>query len=219
MDKIKVLVTEYCGLCQEALCRIVDDESDMTVVARPKYEEEAVRQAKELAPDVAIIDVDSPLLNGIEVTKEIRKTCPSTSVLIIAASANDLYVLAALRSGASGYLLKDAHLSELINAIRRVHAGDVMFAPELTMGVLRHIASDKGERRGGLHKLHRRELEVLKLAAKGMHNASIASQLFISERTVQAHMLNIFTRLEVSSRTEAVLRALKEGWLTYDDLP
>ena len=129
------------------------------------------------------------------------------------------YILASLEAGAAGYLLKNVSLRDLISAVRSVHAGKGVFDLKATSKILRRLAPGKGEERRGLGELHRRELEVLKLAGKGMSNKEIAAELSISERTVQTHLTNIFRKLEVGSRTEAVLHGLKEGWFTLDDLP
>ena len=180
---------------------------------------EAVRLAKELLPDVAIIDVAMPGINGIEAATQIKAACPGTAILMMSAYRYETYMLASLRAGAAGYLLKNIPLRDLINAIRLVHAGEGVFDLKATSKILSRVAGDKGEKRRDLEGLRRRELEVLRLAAKGLGNKEIAAELVISERTVQTHLVNIFRKLRVSSRTAAVFTALKEGWLTLDDLP
>ncbi len=218
-DKIKVMVADDHPAFREGLCRLLKDEEDLEVVAMPEDGEEAVESAKKLQPDVAIIDISMPKLNGIEAAKQIRVASPSTAILMVSAYSYPSYVLAALRAGAAGYLLKNAPLHELISAVRLVHSGEGVFDLKATGKILRRLATDKVEKRKDLEELHPRELQVLNLAAKGVGNKEIANQLGISERTVQTHLVNIFRKLRVSSRTEAVLHALKEGWLTLDDLP
>jgi DNA-binding NarL/FixJ family response regulator len=219
MEKIRVLIADDHPAFREGLCRLLEDEKDLECVAKPSDGEEAVRLAKELQPDVAIIDVAMPKLNGIEAAKQIKAACPTIAILMVSAFSYESYMLASLRVGAAGYLLKSAPLRELINAIHSVHAGEGVFDLKVASKILRRLATERGEERKGLEELQRRELEVLKLAAKGMSNKEIAGKLVISERTVQTHLVNIFRKLEVGSRTEAVLHALKEGWLTMDDLP
>jgi len=219
MEKIKVLVADDHPVFREGLCQLLEHEEDLECVAKPADGEEAVRLAKELLPDVAIIDIAMPKLNGIEAVKQIKAAHPATAILIVSAFSYESYILASLRAGAAGYLLKSTSLRELTNAIRSVHAGEAVFDFRATSKILRRLADDKGEERRNLEELYPRELEVLRLAGKGLSNKEIARELVISERTVQTHLVNIFRKLDVGSRTEAVLHALKEGWLTLDDLP
>jgi DNA-binding NarL/FixJ family response regulator len=219
IKKIKVLVADDHPVFREGLCRLLEDEKDIEVVAQAADGKEAIKLAKELLPDVAIIDVVMPGVGGIEATRQIKAACPATAILMVSAYAYEAYILASLQAGAAGYLLKNALSSQLVNAIRLVHGGEAVFNFKAISKSMRRIIGDKGELKGSLEGLHRRELEVLKLAAKGLSNKEIAAELFISERTVQTHLVNIFRKLKVGSRTEAVLHALKEGWLTLDDLP
>jgi two-component system response regulator DegU len=164
------------------------------------------------------MDVAMPKLNGIEAATQIKETCQNTAILIVSAYDYESYMLAALQVGAAGYLLKSAPLHDLINAIRLVHGGEGVFDLKVSSNVLHRLAS-KGEKGAGLVGLSHRELQVLKLGAKGLSNKDIASELVLSKRTIQTHLVSIFKKLGVSSRTEAVLHAIKEGWLTLDDLP
>ncbi len=158
-----------------------------------------------------------PKLSGIEATKRIKETSPNTAVLIVSAFNYQTYILASLRAGAAGYLTKDTPIRELVTAVRLAYAGDGIIDRSAANNIIRHLIADKDGKKGNLD-LYPREIEVLKLAAKGMRNKEIAKELNISERTVQAHLSNIFNKLEVDSRTEAVLQALKEGWLDICDL-
>jgi DNA-binding NarL/FixJ family response regulator len=183
--------------------------------------EEAVRLARELCPDVAVIDVAMPKLNGIEATKLIKEACPDMAILIVSAYDDEPYIASAIEAGASGYLLKSARVRELRAAIRALYDGEMVFsssAAHKIFGTLSasqdHIIPEEPS-----SPLKRRELEVLKLAAKGLSNKEIAQEITISSRTVQTHMVNIFTKLNVNSRTEAVIHALREGWIALDDLP
>ncbi|MEW6142906.1 MAG: response regulator transcription factor [Chloroflexota bacterium] len=216
--RIRMLIADDHPAFRDGLCRLLEDESDIQVVARASDGEEAVRLVKELSPEVAVVDVAMPKLNGIEVTKQIKACCPGTQVLIVSAHNIEAYMLAALRSGAAGYLLKTAPLAEIVNAIRLVHSGGGVFDLKAGSRMMSRLVGQKGESRTG-ETLHARELEVLKLVAKGMGNKEIAKNLVISERTVHTHLINIFRKLDVGSRTEAVLYALKEGWLALEDLP
>ncbi len=163
-----------------------------------------------------------PKLNGIEATRQIKAANPTTSVLVLTAYDDDQYVFAFLEAGAAGYLLKDISTSDLIRAIRAVHAGESVLHPAVTRKVIDYFARQPGEERGEtsdpLERLTDREMEVLRLAGKGMTNREIASDLSISIRTVQVHLSNVFGKLGVGSRTEAVLYALRMGWLTLEDM-
>lgn len=219
MKKIKVMVADDHPAFREGLCRFLEDEKDLEVVAKPVDGAEAVDLAKELRPDVAILDIAMPNLNGVEAAKQIKNTCPNTAILMVSAYDYDSYILASLRAGAAGYLLKNTPINEMINAIRLVHVGEAVLDLKAVGKVLRYLAIEEDEERRDIEVLHHRELEILKQAAKGKSNKAIGEGLVISERTVQTHMVHIFQKLGVGSRTEAVLRALKEGWLTLDDLP
>ena len=219
MDKIRVLIADDHPAFREGLCRLLRDEKDLEVVSVVGDGESAVESAKQFKPDVAIVDISMPKLNGIEAAKQIKEFSSETAVLMVSAYSYPSYVLAALRGGAAGYLLKDTPLSDIINAIRMVNSGEAVFDMKATGKILRRIANDKSNGNRVVEELQPREIEVLNLAAKGVGNKEIATKLNISERTVQTHLVNVFRKLHVSSRTEAVLYALKEGWLTMEDLP
>lgn len=219
MKKIRALLADDHPAFREGLSRLLYEEGDVEVVAKTADGEEAVKLVKELQPDVALLDVSMPKLNGIEAAKQIKASCPQTAILMVSAYGYESYLLASLQAGAAGYLLKNAPLRELINAVRSVNSGQGVFDLKATGKVLRRLATGNGDNKATLEELHHRELEVLKLVAKGIGNKEIARQLDVSERTVQTHLVNIFKKLGVSSRTEAAIHALKEGWVTLDDLP
>jgi two-component system, NarL family, response regulator LiaR len=217
MEKIRVVVADNHPAFREGLCRLLADEKELEVVGQAGDGEEIITLSKNLQPDVAIVDVAMPKLSGIEATKRIKETSPNTAVLIVSAFNYQSYILASLRAGAAGYLTKDTPIRELVNAIRLAYAGDGIIDRSAANNIIRHLIAGKNAKKGNLD-LYPREIEVLKLTAKGMRNKEIAKELNISERTVQAHLSNIFSKLEVGSRTEAVLQALKEGWLDICDL-
>jgi two-component system, NarL family, response regulator LiaR len=204
---------------RDGLCRLLQDEPDLEIVATPGEGKEAVELAGKLKPNIIVMDISMPEMNGLDAAKQIKATTPEIAILMVSAYGYQSYVLAALRAGAAGYLLKNAPLHEIIKAIRMVSSGDAVFDMKITGALLQKMAGDKIEKHTDIEELHTREQQVLSLAAKGMGNKEIATNLGISERTVQTHLVNIFKKLKVGSRTEAVLRALKEGWLTLNDLP
>jgi NarL family two-component system response regulator LiaR len=160
-----------------------------------------------------------PGLNGIEATKQIKAALPSTAVLILTAYEYDQYVFALLEAGAAGYLLKDVPSQKLVEAVRAVHAGESALHPVIARKALNHFVHNSaktGEPQA--QPLTDREAEVLRLAAKGQSNRQIANKLGLSVRTVQAHLSNVFNKLKVGSRTEAVISALKTGLLTLQDI-
>jgi NarL family two-component system response regulator LiaR len=217
VEKIRVVIADNHPAFREGLCRLLEDEKELEVVGQAADGEEIVTLSRTLKPDVAIVDVAMPKLSGIEATKLIKESSPKTAVLIVSAFNYQTYILASLRAGAAGYLTKDTPIRELVTAVRLANAGDGIIDRSAANNIIRHLIADKDGKKAGL-ELYPREIEVLKLTARGMRNKEIAKELNISERTVQAHLSNIFNKLEVDSRTEAVLQALKEGWLDICDL-
>ena len=219
MDKIRILLAEDHAVVREGTRELLDREEDLEVVAEAGDGEEAVRLATSQRPDVVLMDIAMPKLDGIEATKRIKAINPAIAVLVLTAYDDDQYVFALLEAGAAGYLLKDVHTDELIKAIRAVYAGESVLHPVIARKVINRFArpTDKRREESTLDQLTERELEVLKLAAKGMTNRQIANELTLSIHTVQAHLSNIFGKLGVGSRTEAVLYGLRKGWLTLED--
>jgi len=219
MEKIRVLLAEDHVLVREGTRELVQQEQDMEVVGEAGDGEEAIELADKLHPDVVIMDISMPKVNGIEATKRIKELYPATAVLILTAYDNEQYIFALLEAGAAGYLLKNVRRSELIDAVRAVHAGESVLHPVVARKVLERFRGAKGkvgeEEESDI--LSEREMEVLRLASKGISNKDIARELVVSVRTVQAHLGNIFNKLGVGSRTEAVLYALRRGWFSLEE--
>jgi len=217
--RIRVVLADDHAVVREGTRRILDQEKDIQVVGEAADGEEAVALVARLHPDVAILDIAMPVVNGIEATQRIKALNPSTAVLILTAYDDDPYVFAVLEAGAAGYLLKYARGSELVDAIRAVQAGESVLHPSVARKVLRRL-THVPERAAGPseHNLTSRELDILRLAGKGLSNKEIAETLVLSSRTVQSHLGNIFTKLNVGSRTEAVINALRQGWIRMDDI-
>jgi DNA-binding NarL/FixJ family response regulator len=221
LRKIRILIADDHAVVREGTRRILEQETDMEVVGEAGDGEEAVNLATSLKPDVAIVDVSMPKMDGIEATRRIKAACPSINVLILSAYDDDQFIFSLLEAGAAGYLLKSIRSRELLDAIRAVYSGESVLHPSIARKVLNRFVSTSdrpAESKEPLGMLSDREMEVLKLAAKGFSNQDIAEKLYLSIRTVQGHLGHIFNKLQVGSRTEAVVRALKEGWVTLDDV-
>ncbi|MCD6553222.1 MAG: DNA-binding response regulator [Chloroflexi bacterium] len=219
MDKIRILLADDHALVREGTKELLEREADLEIVAEADDGKTAVQLATKRRPDVVIMDFAMPKLNGIEATKQIKAIDPSIAVLVLTAYDNEQYIFAFLEAGAAGYLLKDVHVDELIKAIRAVHVGESILHPAIARKVINRFAqpAEKRGKENALDQLTKRELEVLKLAAKGMSNREIALDLSISVRTVQTHLSNIFTKIGVGSRIEAVIYGLRQGWFTLED--
>jgi len=218
MDKVRFIVVDDQLVARQGLCRLLEADKSLECVGMADSGSEAIKLVEEQWPDVAIVDVAMPNMSGIETTREIKKVHPNISVLIVSAYKYEHYVLACVRAGADGYLLKDKMLAkELNNAVHMVQAGQSVFDSEAA-DIIHKAVDGKNKLGKGQEGLSSRELDVLKLVASGMTNKEIASKLGISDLTVGAHLANILGKLGVRSRLGAVLYALKKGWIIIDSL-
>lgn len=218
MGRIKVLLAEDHVVVRQGIREIIQREEDIDIVGEVGDGEEAVQAAEQLEPDVILMDIAMPKLNGIEATRRIKESHPSIGVLVLTAYDNEEFIFALLEAGAAGYLLKNVQSRQLLNAIRAVYDGESVLHPTIAKKVLSRLSLMRGKRseqeKGEL--LTERELEVLRLGAEGLANKQIAAELFMGERTVQTHWRNIFNKLGISSRTEAIVRGLSRGWITMN---
>jgi len=221
LSKIQILIADDHAVVREGTRQILEKEPGLEVVAEAGDGEEAIRLAGEFKPNVAIIDIAMPKVDGIEATRQIKALYPAIAVLIFTAYDDDQFIFSLLEAGAAGYLLKSIRGRELVDAVRAVYAGESVLHPAIARKVLNRFgpASRELKERRLSEALSEREMEVLKLACRGLSNQDIANELSLSLRTVQAHLSHIFNKLQVSSRTEAVVHALKEGWVTLEDIP
>jgi len=218
--KIRIAIADDHPLLREAMRNVLEQYEDMEVLGEASDGEEAVKLSSELKPDIIVMDIVMPKLSGIEATRQIRKVSPTTAVLVLTAYDDDRYVMGLLEAGAAGYLLKSARGEVLVKAIRAVYAGESVLHPTIIAKILKYrmrIEAEGGEQETE-ERLSDRELEILKLTAKGMSNKDIAERLFLSVRTVKAHLSNIFNKMAVASRTEAIVKGIREGWLTLEDM-
>lgn len=214
MTKIRVLLVDDHALVRESIRQFLEKETDIEVVGEAGDGEQMVALAGELRPDVIVADVAMPKINGIEATKQVKALDPSIAILILTAYDFDQYVFALLEAGAAGYLLKDICSQELINGIYSIHRGDSVLHPTVARKVTQRFRKiHKNQELQSFELLTDRELGVLKLAAQGKTNKEIADELCLSVRTIESHVGHIFNKLGVGSRTEAVILALKKGWV------
>jgi NarL family two-component system response regulator LiaR len=221
MELTSILIADDHAVFREGTRRLLEGEPDLNVVGEAGTGLEAVAAVKDLRPHLVVMDIVMPELTGIEATREIKKSHPGTAVLILSAYDDDRYVLGLLEAGAAGYLLKSAGGRELVQAIRSIAAGDAVLDPAVMAKLLLRVygTSDRTPPQPGDERLTDREMMVLRLAGAGRGNKEIASELALSLPTVKAHLVNIFNKMAVGSRTEAVLHAVRRGWIQMDEVP
>ena len=212
---LRVLVADDQALVRSGLCMILESQPDITVVGEAADGAEAVARAAELGPDVVLMDVRMPNVNGIEATREITEAT-SARVLVLTTFDLDEYVYDALSAGASGFLLKDMHRDELVAAVRTVAAGEALLAPTVTRRLIADVIAARGTGRSTvdhdrLKALTARETDTLRQIARGLSNAEIAEALFVTEHTVKTHVSNLLTKLGLRDRVQAVVLAYESG--------
>lgn len=221
MDKIRILIADDHALVRDGTRRILEAEQDMEVVAEAINGEEAVQLAMELKPDIVLMDIAMPKMDGIAATKQIKHECPDINVLVLSAYDDDQFVFRLLQAGAAGYLLKSVHSQELITGIRAVNHGESVLHPAIARKVLSRfvLTSQKPPDTMTTGELTKREIDFLKLMTRGLSNKEIANEVNLSIRTVQGCIGQIFKKLGVNSRIEAVIYALKEELVTLEEVP
>ncbi len=217
---IRVLLADDHTLLRQGLRRILAEDPALIVVGEAADGNEAVARACALAPDVILMDVRMPGLNGIEATRRIREACPGTRVIMLTVSDKDADLFGALKAGARGYLLKNAEAQQVLEAIHRVAAGEAILPPALAARVLDEFAALTTKHppgtAAGTEALTEREVEVLRLVAQGLGNKEIAARLSLSENTVKTHVRHILEKLHLRSRAEAAAYAARAGLAAED---
>ena len=210
MEPIRVLIVDDHEVVRDGLITILGRENDFTVVGEAKNGLEAIEKAQELKPDVLLMDLRMPELDGVEAMRRIREDNPDVKFIVLTTYDSDEYIFDAIEAGAKGYLLKDASRDELFQAVRAVYRGESIIQPGVAARILDRFSqlSRQAVDSGGLSE---RELEVLRLISRGAANKEIGASLSISESTVKTHVANIFQKLDVNDRTDAVTQALKKG--------
>lgn len=213
---IRILIADDHQLLREGIRNFLSLEPDFEIVGEAANGEEAITRTIELRPDVLLLDINMPKANGIEVASRLKESCPGVRILALTIHDDQNYMMNMIQSGAAGYLLKDVEPSMMVQAVRRVSAGESYVEPSLTkklfQGITNHEEKKKTSPAPGItegERLSAREIEVLQLIGKGMSNAEIARSLYLSEKTVKNHLTNIFRKIDVTDRTQAVLYAIK----------
>ena len=219
---IRVLIADDHAVVRQGLRTFLELQDDVEVVGEAADGAEAVDLVAETEPDVILLDLVMPRVDGIEAIKQIRARCPATRILVLTSFADDRTVLPAVRAGAAGYLLKDVQPPELVSAIRTVHGGEALLAPAVATMLVEQLAAEdgangaQGEQATG-PRLTPRELEVLAELARGRANKAIAFELGVSERTVKTHVSNILGKLGFTDRTQAAVYAVEHGLVGRKD--
>lgn len=217
VDKLRILLAEDHLTVREGLKLLVNAQDDMEVVGEAENGEIAVREAARLKPDMIIMDVSMPVLNGLKATKRIRNQSPTMMILALSRHSDDGYLQQLISAGANGYVLKQSAPAELLNAIRAVGAGNAYLDPALTQRVMGGYAVRTTSLRGeGKKELSDREIEVLKLISLGYSNKEIATRLDLSVKTIEAHKANAMRKLGITSRIDIVKYAILQNWLQDD---
>lgn len=218
IDTIRILLADDHNIVRAGVRQVLESADDLQVIAEAEDGEQAQALIQQHKPDVAVLDIQMPKASGIEVARWVRSHLPEVGVLILTAYDDDPYVMAVLQAGANGYVLKTGQADELIQAVRDVYEGKSALDPNITRKLMSNIF--RGPEKNIIEPLTDRELDVLRLAAKGFTNKAIGIQLSISDRTVQGHLAHIFAKLQANSRTEAVMRAVSLGLISQsaDDM-
>lgn len=214
--KIRIIIADDHAIVRKGICALLMTEPGLEVVGESENGKEAVAQAKLLKPDVILMDLMMPEMDGIEATREITAILPETRILVLTSFAGNDQVFPAIKAGALGYLLKDSSPVELVHAIQQVFHGESSLHPAIARKVLQELAKPAATHLT-TDPLTERELDVLRLLAQGQSNRDISEGLFVSEATVRTHVSNILAKLHLASRTQAALYALREGLVSLDD--
>lgn len=223
MERIKVLIADDHRVVREGLAAILKTKENIVVVGEAQDGQEAVQKASSLMPDVILMDVSMPRMNGVEATRQIKRESPHVGIIALTMYDEQQYIFDLVRAGATGYLLKDTDSAQIVAAIRAVYRGESLIHPSVASKILAEfslLAQKKGKKPSWVeHDLSEREITVLKLVAEGKTNKEIANALDLSEKTVKNHVRNIFHKLQVYDRTQAAILAIRKGLIELEPRP
>ena len=221
MDRIRVLLADDHAILRDGIRALLTDHPDIVVIGEAEDGHWAVHLAHELHPDVVLMDIGMPRLNGLEATRQIKHDCPEAAVLILTMHDNEEYLRQVLAAGASGYVLKTVNGERLAENIRSVYRGEVLLSPSIAAKVVQQLSrlqEETGRREEALHALTPREREVFFLASRGLKNTEIAAHLYLSEKTIKTHLRNIYNKLNLTSKADLRLFAVKMGLVSDRDM-
>lgn len=222
MNKIRVLIVDDHQVVREGLATVLKGKQDIEVVGLAKDGVDAVEKARTLLPDVVLMDISMPNMNGVEATRQIKQETPHIGIVVLTMYEEEDYIFQLVQAGATGYLLKDADSAQIAKAIRAVSQGESLIHPSVANKILTEfslLVEGKSRKTAkGEHNLTEREITVLRLVAEGKTNKEIANDLDLSEKTVKNHVRNIFHKLHVYGRTQAAIHALRKGLISLDSL-
>ncbi|MCK5254596.1 MAG: response regulator transcription factor [Deltaproteobacteria bacterium] len=217
MKNIKVVIADDHTILRQGIKALLDNQEGIEVVGEAKDGREAIKTIEELLPDVILMDIAMPGLNGLEATRRIKKKFPKVKVVVLTMHANEEYIFQILNAGADGYLVKETAFQDLISAINAVHKGEAFMSPSISKKVMTdYIQRAQGEEKVGFDTLTTREREILQLVAEGNSNKKIAEALFISPKTVETHRAHIMDKLNIHDRAGLIKYAIRKGMINLD---
>lgn len=214
MTKIRILIADDHRVVREGLVAILKSRSDMDVVGEAVNGFEVIEKTKALKPDVILMDISMPQMNGVEATRAVRKISPEIGIVVLTMHDDDATIFELVRTGVHGYLLKDADSSEIVKAIQSIYKGESIIHPSIArkiLGEFSQLEPEQVKKAPQMYNLSGREVDVLRRVAKGKTNKEIASELHLSEKTIKNHVRNIFHKMGVYDRTEAAMKGVQEG--------
>jgi NarL family two-component system response regulator LiaR len=215
-DTISVLLVDDHSMVRQGVRAFLVTQPDITVIGEAGSGEEAIKLAGQYVPDVILMDLIMPNMDGVEATRRVKQVSPRSQVVVLTSYHEDEHIFPALKAGALSYILKDVSAEELAAAIRKAAAGEAILHPQVAARVIKELQGRRGEAVNPFTELSERELEVLKLIADGMSNGEIAARLVLSEKTVKGHVSNILSKLQLADRTQAAVYAWRQGVVRKD---
>jgi NarL family two-component system response regulator LiaR len=215
-ESISVLLVDDHSMVREGVRAFLVTQPDITVVGEAESGEEAIRLAAQHVPDVILMDLIMPNMDGVEATRRVKQVSPRSQVVVLTSYHEDEHIFPALKAGALSYILKDVSAQELASAVRKAAVGEAVLHPRVAARLIKELQGKRADALNPFTELSERELEVLKLIADGMSNAEMAAKLFLSEKTIKGHVSNILSKLHLVDRTQAAVYAWREGIVRRD---